>query len=111
MLIKALHTAVWVIQGGAIVSLPFLAWHGAYLWVTIATAEVLCHGVIIRLNGRRCPLTDWAARYTEDRAPNFDAFVPAWLAQHNRAVFIPLFVMNEAIVYAFWLAYPVIRAG
>jgi len=26
--IKALHTGVWVIQGGAIVSLPFLAWHG-----------------------------------------------------------------------------------
>jgi len=104
--IKALHTGVWVIQGGAIVSLPFLAWHGAYRWVAIATVLVLCHGVVIRLNGRRCPLTDLAARYTADRSPNFDAYVPVWLARNNRAIFIPLFLVNEIMVFVFWLAWP-----
>ncbi|MGD0345955.1 MAG: hypothetical protein ABSA85_04315 [Terracidiphilus sp.] len=108
--IKALHTAVWVVQGGSIVSLPFLAWRGAFRWVGIATAVVVLHGVVLRLNGRRCPLTDLAARYTTDRRPNFDAYVPAWLAQHNRAVFIPLFLANEALVFAFWLAWPPLRA-
>jgi hypothetical protein len=104
--IKALHTAVWVVQGGSIVSLPFLAWRSDFFWVGIATAVVLLHAVVLRLNGRRCPLTDLAARYTTDRRPNFDAYVPAWLARNNLAIFVPLFLVNEALVFALWLAWP-----
>jgi hypothetical protein len=105
---KLLHTVVWVVQGGGILSLPFLAWRGAFGWAAMITVFLLCHAAVLRLNERRCPLTDVAVRYTSDRSPNFDAYVPVWLARHNLAIFAPLFVVNELVVLAFWLAYPVI---
>ncbi|MGA9061713.1 MAG: hypothetical protein WB341_08620 [Terracidiphilus sp.] len=107
---KVLHTVVWVVQGGGILSLPFLAWRGAFGWAAMITVFLLSHAAVLRLNERRCPLTDVAARYTTDRSPNFDAYVPIWLARHNLAIFAPLFVVNELIVLVFWLARPVICA-
>lgn len=44
-----------------------------------------------------------AARYTEDRAPNFDIYLPRWLAQHNKALFGTLFVVGELVALARWL--------
>ena len=34
----------------------------------------------------RCPLTDVAARYTTDRAENFDIHLPLWLAKYNKII-------------------------
>ncbi len=49
-------------------------------------------------------MTDWAARFTEDRADNFDIYLPNWLARYNKAIFGTLFVVNEAIVVWLWMA-------
>jgi hypothetical protein len=38
---------------------------------------------VLWLNGWRCPLTDVAARYTDDRRANFDIYLPEWLARYN----------------------------
>jgi hypothetical protein len=51
----------------------------------------------------RCPLTDLAARYTVDRRPNFDIYLPNWLAEHNKVVFGLLFIIGELVVVAHWL--------
>ena len=83
---KVLHTAVWVAQGGGIVALPFVGWCGAFDWAALITVVLLCHAAMLGLNGRRCPLTDLAARYTTDRSANFDAYVPSWLARNNPAI-------------------------
>ena len=48
--------------------------------------------LILASNGWRCPLTAIAARYTEDRRPNFDIFLPEWLAQYNKEIFGTLYV-------------------
>jgi len=109
--VKLLHTAVWVVQGGGIVALPFLAWGAAFRWVAVISVALLSHAIVLRLHRRRCPLTDLAERYTTDRSPNFDAYVPAWLARNNLAIFAPLFLVNELVVLAFWLARPVISAN
>ena len=50
--------------------------------------------------------TDLAARYTEDRAANFDIYLPEWLARNNKAIFGTLFAVNELIVLWRWLARP-----
>jgi hypothetical protein len=42
-------------------------------------------------------LTAVAARYTSNRADNFDIFLPVWLARYNKAIFGLLFV--GALVY------------
>ena len=45
-------------------------------------------------------MTDLAAKYTADRSPNFDIYMPNWLARHNKAIFGALFLVNEVIFLA-----------
>jgi hypothetical protein len=45
--------------------------------------------VVIATNRGRCPLTDWAARFTDDRADNFDIYLPNWLARYAVAILTP----------------------
>jgi hypothetical protein len=92
-LVKALHTLIW----------------GAYVWligyvlvsgiagpvtplVWGAAALILIEGIVLLVNHGSCPLTSVAARYTEERADNFDIFLPLWLARHNKEIFTPLAV-------------------
>jgi hypothetical protein len=101
--IKTLHTLVWALLAGAIVALPFLAWRGNFRWAAILSVVVLIECGVLVVNGWRCPLTNLAAKYTVDRAPNFDIYMPQWLAKHNKTIFGALFVVNEAIVLFAWL--------
>ena len=65
---------------------------------------VLAECAVLALNGMRCPLTDLAARYTGERAANFDIYLPEWLARNNKTVFGALFVAGEIVVLARWMA-------
>jgi len=102
--IKLLHTAVWAVMAGCIFALPFLASVHQFRWALILTLIIVGECAVLALNGGRCPLTDWAARFTDDRADNFDIFLPSWLARHNKAIFGTLFVVNEVVVLWLWLA-------
>lgn len=101
--IKALHTIVWALLAAAIVALPFLAVQGAFRWAAILSVVVLGECGVLLANGWRCPLTDLAAKYTADRAPNFDIYMPNWLARHNKTIFGSLFLVNELIFLVLWL--------
>ena len=101
--IKVLHTVVWALLAGAIVALPFLAIQGAFRWAAIISIAIFFEGVVLLANGWRCPMTNWAAKYTADRSPNFDIYMPNWLARHNKTIFTALFLVNEAFVLAKWL--------
>ncbi|MBB1092471.1 hypothetical protein HUU61_14375 [Rhodopseudomonas palustris] len=46
----------------------------------------------------RCPLTAVAARYTDERADNFDIYLPIWLARHNRLIFGTLFAATQLLL-------------
>ena len=61
---------------------------------------MLAECVVLAINRCRCPLTGLAARYTEDRSPNFDIYLPRWLAQYNKRLFGALFVAG--LLYAAW---------
>jgi hypothetical protein len=54
-------------------------------WISLALALGEC--VVIALNKWRCPLTPLAAKHTTSREPNFDIFLPRWLAQYNKEIF------------------------
>lgn len=101
--VKVLHTVVWAFLVGCIVALPFVAWCGAFHWAAILSIVVVVEGVVLLANGWRCPMTDLAAKFTADRSPNFDIYMPVWLARHNKTIFGALFVLNEAIVAVEWL--------
>ena len=55
---------------------------------------------VLLLNRMRCPLTTIAARYTDDRADNFDIFLPRWLARHNQRIFGTLFAGSQTAAAA-----------
>lgn len=95
--IRMIHTLVWAVFAGSIVAIPVFAYIGrsGAAWVLIAF--VMLEVVVLLVNRMRCPLTDVAARYTDDRRDNFDIYLPLWLARYNKQVFGSLYVAG--IVY------------
>ncbi len=101
--IKLLHTAVWAVLAGCILALPITALLHRFDWAMILTVIIVAECGVLALNRGRCPLTGLAARFTADRAPNFDIYLPNWMARHNKAIFGTLFAINELIVLWCWL--------
>jgi polyferredoxin len=103
--VKALHTLIWAFFAACIVAIPLFAWAGtleiALLFIGVVSIEVL----VLVVNGWRCPLTAVAARYTEDRRDNFDIYLPAWLARHNKQIFGSLFVGGVLLTAVRWLGW------
>ncbi len=100
--IRAVHTAVWAFFAGSIAVIPVAAWRGrfgaALLFAAVVSVEVL----VLAINRMRCPLTDLAARYTADRRPNFDIYLPEWLARRNKEIFGTLFVLGLIYTLLRW---------
>jgi hypothetical protein len=102
--IKLLHTVVWFVFASAIVAIPVFTWRArcdvAGALVLLVFGEV----AVLALNRMRCPLTDVAARYTEDRRDNFDIYLPLWLARWNKWIFGGLFALGLALALTRWLS-------
>jgi len=103
LVVKLVHTAVWAFFALSILAAPALAWSDHLGWATVLILVVAGEVAVLAANGMRCPLTDVAARYTSDRRPNFDIFLPEWLAQHNKSVFGALYVIAVVLTIARWL--------
>lgn len=95
---------IWFFFASCIFALPVTGMLRRFRWAAILTAVVLVECVVLALDHFRCPLTDLAARHTEDRAANFDIYLPDWLAQHNQAIFGILFVAGGLFVWWRWLS-------
>ncbi|MDD3764507.1 MAG: hypothetical protein PHP86_14555 [Nevskiales bacterium] len=86
------HTVIWALFAGCIVALP-VATSARRLDIAAGLIGVVVVEVfVLLLNRGRCPLTDVAARYTQDRADNFDIYLPVWMARYNKLIFGSLFV-------------------
>jgi len=101
--IKLLHTIVWAFFGACVVLIPIAAWRHrldlAALFIGIVAVEV----AILAFNRWRCPLTDVAARYTSERADNFDIYLPRTLARYNKEIFGTLYVLGILGTVVRWL--------
>jgi hypothetical protein len=105
--VKLLHTLVWALFAGCILAMPVMSWRGEHTVALILAGIVAGEVLILAFNGWRCPLTDVAARYTDDRRPNFDIYLPAWLARNNKLIFGSLYAAG--LVFAllrWWQAQP-----
>lgn len=67
--------------------------------IGIVVVEVL----VLIWNRMSCPLTGVAARYTDERAENFDIYLPRWLAKHNKTIFGTLYVAGIGYTLIEWL--------
>lgn len=101
--IKLLHTAIWLLFVLCIVAIPILGYAGRFRPAAWLVCIVLVEVLVLIGNRLRCPLTDVAARYTEDRRDNFDIYLPLWLARHNKFIFGILFVAGSLFTLARWL--------
>lgn len=97
--IKTVHTLVWAVMAASILAIPALAWHERWSLALVLIGLVLAECVVLAANRMRCPLTDVAARYTDDRRDNFDIYLPLWLAKYNKAIFGSLFAAG--MLFAF----------
>jgi len=104
-LVKLIHTVVWVFFVGCIAAIPLFAWARRYDRALIAIGLVSVEVVVLALNRWTCPLTPVAARYTDDRAPNFDIYLPRRIAQYNKEIFGSLFIGGVAVTLARWLGW------
>ena len=103
--VRLVHTLAWALFAACTVALPFVAWAGDFETAGALIGLVLVEVAILVANGMRCPLTDVAERYTNDRAANFDIYLPLWLARHNKEVFGWLFVAGLVwTLTRWWLA-------
>lgn len=100
--VKVIHTVAWAFFAGCIVAIPVSAWHGRFGTAAALIAIVFVEIFVLFANQWRCPLTDVAARYTDDRAANFDIYLPLWLARYNKAIFGSLFVASILYTLARW---------
>jgi hypothetical protein len=89
--IKVAHTVVWAMLVAVILAIPVLAWQNRDTAAAVLTGIMLGEVLVLVVNGWRCPLTDLAARYTDDRRANFDIYLPLWLAANNKRIFGSIF--------------------
>ncbi len=101
--IKLLHTAIWLFFVGCILAIPVAGAHHHFRWVAVFTGVVLLECGILLVNQGRCPLTDLAYRYTDERSDNADIYLPYWLARYNKPIFGTLFVLGELFALYMWL--------
>ena len=100
--VKAAHTLVWWFFVGCILGIPVAAARNDFRAAVFLIALVMLECAVLALNRGRCPLTDLACRFTADRTPNFDIYLPVWVARYNKQIFGPLFVAVSAFALLRW---------
>lgn len=96
--IKVLHTAVWALMVACIFGIPVAAMARRFHVAVILIGIVLMECLVLALNRGRCPCTNLAERFTEERTSNFDIYLPEWLARNNKSIFGGLFVGGIVLV-------------
>jgi hypothetical protein len=98
--IKLAHTVVWALLVAVILAIPVMAWQERSTAAAVLSGVMLVEVLVLVVNGWRCPLTDLAARYTDDRRANFDIYLPLWLAANNKRIFGTIFAAGVA--FSIW---------
>ena len=101
--IRLAHTVVWAGFAACIAAIPILALQGRFRLAALLALIVLGEVVVLAVNRWRCPLTPIAARYTDDRRPNFDIYLPEWLARHNKEIFGSLYLAGLVLLAVRWI--------
>ena len=101
-IVKIVHTLAWAVFAGCILALPVVAWRREFTIAAILIALVTVEVLVLLANRFRCPLTNVAARYTDDRRDNFDIYLPLWVARYNKHIFGTLFVAGILFTIVMW---------
>ncbi len=97
--IKLLHSLIWVFYNVVIFYLLYaVIVNKIDGWVWTCVGLVLLEGLILLLFKTICPITLIARKYSDSTSPNFDIFLPAWLAKYNKAIYTGIFAIALLIL-------------
>lgn len=99
IIIKAIHTAIWVMMASAacyVLYAGIFRIYGLILWTSIALLSF--ETVVLLINKWICPLTPIAMKYTGDRRANFDIYLPEKIAEYNKLIFGSIFGIGLLLV-------------
>src|SRR5689334_17093999 len=100
--VKLTHTVVWCFFVGCILGIPIAAVRMDFGTAVLLIGLVTLECAVLGLNRGRCSLTELAGRFTEERADNFDIYLPLWLARYNKEIFGTLFAADCLFVLVQW---------
>jgi len=101
--IKLGHTLIWAFFAACILAIPCFAHAGNFRAATVLIIVVAFEVVVLAFNDWSCPLTGMAAQQTRERRPNFDIYLPEWLAKYNKEIFGPLYIAGVMYTLILWL--------
>lgn len=94
ILIKLLHTLVWIFFNVVLAYLYYAVFTGQigiYFWLGIGAFAL--EFVILLVYGWNCPLTFWARNYSDSQKDNFDIYLPNWLARNTKIIYTTLLIV------------------
>ena len=75
---------------------------GPVFWFGVGA--IVLEVIVLMLYKWECPLTVLARKYADDSKPNFDIYLPEWLARHNKTIYtgvvvvlVGLYVVKEVL--------------
>ncbi len=88
MLIKALHTLVWIFFNVVIFYMLYAVLADKIdKWLWIGLGLVILEGLTLLLFKFFCPLTIMARKYSDSTRDNFDIYLPNWLARYTKLIY------------------------
>lgn len=94
-----MHTVIWVIMAGASFYILYAGIFNIFdTWLYISIGLLILETIVLIINKWTCPLTPMAMKYTENRADNFDIYLPLLVARYNKQIFGVIFVIGLILV-------------
>jgi hypothetical protein len=103
--VKLLHTCVWVFFNVVIFYLLYAVLVDridSLAWICLALIGAEC--LVLLFFKMACPLTVVARQYSASEEPNFDIYLPRWLAKYNKQIYGLILVgILLGLVWRLWI--------
>ena len=94
ILIKTVHTVIWIFFNLVIFYMLYAAITGKIdRWLWIGYGLIILEGITLAAFKLMCPLTVIARKYSDSTKPNFDIYLPQWLAKYNKQIYTSILVL------------------
>lgn len=101
VLVKLLHTVIWVFFNIVIFYLLYAAIADKIdIWVWICLGLIALEVIVLLAFKSVCPVTLIAEKYSDSNRANFDIYLPHWLAKYNKKIYsVIVFIALVILVY------------
>ena len=105
VLVKLLHTAIWIFFNVVIFYLLYaVIADKTDIWVWICLGLIGLEVFILLVFRSVCPVTLLAEKYSDSDRANFDIYLPHWLAKYNKRIYsVIVLIALVILVYRLYL--------